>query len=136
MSRSVDLFIAASGPVADLASTIGRLTGAEPSPGREPDTWLLTVGEVRAELHAHPYLDDGALLLRRYPFALSCRLSGAGRPADSAEVVMLRSVSDALRGEGVPSVVVHDLQYRDAPPAGDNSGGPTPAADADTIVEE
>lgn len=129
MSRSIDLFIHCSKPIDELAAEVARLTGVDLQPGGLPGTWSLDREGVHAELRAHPYIDDGDLVLERYEYALSCRVANGARPADSAEAVMLRFVSESLRKISIPSLLVHDLQYRDRP--GPAEAGPDPAAPAE-----
>lgn len=127
MSRSVDLFIDAQPPIAAVAAEIHRLAGLTLQPGEVPDTWSLEEGEVHAELHPHPYVDDGQLLLSRYRWALSCRVANGVRLTDAPETTLLRLVSEALQQGGVPVLLVHDLQYRDRVTAGgspDDAGQP------------
>lgn len=118
MSRSVDLFFDMEPPVEAVASELGRLTSFVLTPGEVPGTWLLEEGQIRAELHAHPYIDDGDLLLSRYRWALSCRVATGVRLADAAETTLLRLVCEALLRARIPALLVHDLQYRDAALAG------------------
>lgn len=113
MSRSIDLFIQCPKPIEEVASEVARLTGLTLKPGSLPGTWSLDEQEVHAELRAHPYIDDGDLVLERYQYALSSRVANGTRLADSAEAALLRLVSEALRKVAVPSLLVHDLQYRD-----------------------
>lgn len=120
MSRSVDLFIRSDRPIDDLAAEVTRLTGFPVTPGDPPGSWSLEADPVVADLRAHPYVDDGDLVFQRYPYVLSCRVGGDGRSSDSAEAHLLRAVGEALRGAGIPSMLVHDLQFRDSatpPPA-------------------
>ena len=115
MSRSIDLFIQCPKPIEDVASDVARLTGMDLTPGALPGTWSLDEEGVHAELRAHPYVDDGDLVLERYQYALSSRVPNETRLTDSSEAAMLRLVSEALRKVAVPSLLVHDLQYRDRP---------------------
>lgn len=126
MSRSIDLFIECPKPIEEVASEVARLTGMDLQPSDQPGTWSLDEQGVHAELRAHPYVDDGDLMLRRYQYALSSHVSNGTRLADSAEAALLRLVSEALRKVAVPSLLVHDLQYRDAPKSG-AAGGDAPA---------
>ncbi len=132
MSRSVDLFIDMEPPIEAVVGQISSLTDVGIDPGELPGTWSMHRGGVHAELHAHPYVDDGELLLSRYRWALSCRLDIGVRVADAPETVLLRLVSDALRKEGVATLLVHDLQYLDrrsaseVPSADDDPTGPQP----------
>lgn len=113
MSRSVDLFIDLEPPIESAAEAIRHASGLTLQPGDVPGTWSLDEGEVHAELHAHPYVDDGQLLLGRYRWALSCRVAHGLRLADAPETTLLRLVSEALHQAGVAVLLVHDLQYRD-----------------------
>lgn len=113
MSRSIDLFIQCPKPIEEVASEVARLTGMDLEPGDLPGTWSLDEESVHAELRAHPYVNDGDLVLERYQYALSSRVSNDTRLADSSEAAMLRLVSEALRKVSIPSLLVHDLQYRD-----------------------
>lgn len=115
MSRSIDLFIQCPKPIEEVASEVARLTGADLQAGGLPGTWSLDSQGVHAELRAHPYIDDGDLVLERYQYALSCRVPNGARLADSAEAAMLRLVSESLRKASIPTLLVHDLQYRDRP---------------------
>ncbi len=113
MSRSVDLFIDLEPPIESVVDEIQRRSELKFQPGELPGTWSLEEGQVHAELHAHPYVDDGDLLLGRYRWALSCRVDSGVRLADAAETALLRVVSEALQKAGVPVLLVHDLQYRE-----------------------
>lgn len=113
MSRSVDLFIDSHDPIDQIAARIERLTRIGVRPGEVPGTWALDEGEVHADLRIHPFVDDGELVFERYRYALSSRVPHGIRPLDAPETVFLRLVSEALRGDGVPTLLVHDLQYRD-----------------------
>ncbi len=134
MSRSVDLFIQCARPIEEVAAEIARLTPLTIKPGGMPGTWSLDEGDVHAELRAHPYIDDGDLVLQRYQYALSSRVATGTQLTNSAEASLLRVVSEALRKDGITSLLVHDLQYRDraqsaAGPAG--SEEPDAAAPAE-----
>ncbi len=118
MSRSVDLFIDLEPPIESVAAEIQRHSELALQPGEVPGTWSLDAGDVHAELHAHPYVDDGDLLLGRFRWALSCRLGPDARPAAAAETTLLRLVSESLQQAGVAVLLVHDLQYRDQVAAG------------------
>lgn len=115
MSRSIDLFIQCTKPIDEIAAELARLTGMDVKPGSLPGTWSVDEDSVHAELRAHPYIDDGDLILERYQYALSSRVPNETRLADSAEAALLRLVSEALRKVSIPSLLVHDLQYRDRP---------------------
>ena len=112
MSRSIDLFIECARPIEEVATEITRLTDIEMSPGGVPGTWSLEEGGVHAELRAHPYVDDGDLMLERYQYALSARVANGTRLADSTEATLLRLISEALRRDQIATLLVHDLQYR------------------------
>lgn len=132
MSRSVDLFIDLEPPIESVVEEIQRRSEIKFTPGEVPGTWSVDEGEVHADLHAHPYIDDGDLLLGRYRWALSCRVDGGTRLADAAETALLRVVAEALQKVGVPVLLVHDLQYRERVAAGahgatgDDSSGSRP----------
>lgn len=126
MSRSVDLFIDLAPPAESVVAEIQRLTNLTLESGQVPGTWSLDEGDVHADLHAHPYVDDGDLLLGRYGWALSCRIGNDVRPVDAPETTLLRLVAEALQKGGVPVLLVHDLQYRDRAGA-DAAAGPAPA---------
>jgi hypothetical protein len=113
MSRSVDLFIASSKPIDELATQMAEAAGVTLAPGDVPGTWALDDQDVHAELHDHPYVDDGDLVLERYRYALSARVDADRRLADAAETVLLRLVSESLRKAGLATLLVLDLQYRD-----------------------
>lgn len=113
MSRSIDLFIECPKPIDEVASELARTTRMTLTPGTLPATWSLEEDGVHAELRAHPYIDDGDLVLERYQYVLSCRVSDGRRLTDSPEANLLRMVSEALHKEGIGSLIVHDLQYRD-----------------------
>lgn len=113
MSRSVDLFIQCAKPIEEVAADLARLARVTLQPGGMPGTWSLDEGEVHAELRAHPYIDDGELMLQRYQYALSCRVASGAQLTNSAEASLLRVVSEALRKGGIVTLLVHDLQYRD-----------------------
>ncbi|HET9075429.1 MAG TPA: hypothetical protein VFN68_00730 [Acidimicrobiales bacterium] len=127
MSRSVDLFIDLEPPVESAVAEIQKLTPFSFVAGDVPGTWRLDEGDVHAELHAHPYVDDGDLLLGRYRWALSCRLGSGSRPADAPETALLRLVAEALQKGGVPNLLVHDLQYRERTGVPAAPGGDGPA---------
>lgn len=129
MSRSVDLFIDLEPPIESVADAIQRHSDLVLRPGQVPGTWSLDEGEVHAELHAHPYVDDGELLLGRYRWALSCRVANGVRLADAPETTLLRLVSEVLQKAGVPVLLVHDLQYRDRVAAGQAGPGPDPSGE-------
>lgn len=128
MSRSVDLFVQCDRPIEEAAAEIARLTSLTLKPGSMPGTWSLDEGDVHAELRAHPYIDDGDLMLERYQYALSSRVATGQRLNDSAQASLLRVVSEALRKGGIASLLVHDLQYRDRAHAGAVAGGAEDAA--------
>jgi hypothetical protein len=115
MSRSVDLFIDADVSLDELASALGRQTGAPLVAEPDHASWRLQDGETHAILAEHPYGDDGNLLFTRYRFALSARVPNEARPHDTAEAALLRSVAQKIQqGQVSWSVLlIHDLQYRD-----------------------
>jgi hypothetical protein len=112
VSRTVDLFIRSGQAAQDLAASLGRLTRLPVKAGEQPGTWLLQQGEVVAVLRQHPYSDDGRLQFSRYPFVLTARTNGE-RLTESPEAAMLREVADRLREAQVPTMLVHDLEFRD-----------------------
>lgn len=114
MSRSVDLFIQSTLPIDELADTIGRHLEKTLAPGPAADSWVLSDSSVEAVLRAHPYVDDGELLLSHYPYALSASVPNDVRLHDAPATELLRRVADRLqRGEGIAVLLVLDLQYRD-----------------------
>lgn len=128
MPRSVDLFIASDRPIDELAQELSRLTRMTLSPGSSAGTWCLREGDVQAELRVHPFAPVRELAFDRYRYALSTRVPEGARPSDSAEASLLRVVSETLRKEGMASLLVHDLQYKDAcgepgRPAPENADG-------------
>lgn len=125
MSRSVDLFIDSTKPIDELAAEVSRAASVTLAPGELPGTWALDAQDVHAELHTHPYVDDGDLVLSRYRYALSARVAHDRRLADASETMLLRLVSESLRRSGIPSLLVLDLQYRDrgAPASADGAAG-------------
>lgn len=130
MSRSIDLFIRSPKSLDEMAPDLSRITGFDLHPGSVPGTWSLDEGDVHAELRAHPYIDDGELVLERYQYALSARVEQGSRLVDSKEANLLRVVSEGLRQAHVESLLVHDLQYRDregAPAGSAASPGAGPA---------
>jgi hypothetical protein len=128
MSRSVDLFIDADVSLEEMSEVLGRYLGGPLRPDGDA-RWVFDQGELRVLLSEHPYRDDGELLFSRYRFALSARVANDGRPQDSPEAGLLRSVAGQIqRGPAWPFLVVHDLQYRDgvaatAPTAAGSAGG-------------
>jgi hypothetical protein len=119
MSRSVDLFIGTSLPIAELADLLGRRSGAQLVPTIDPDRWRYIEGSVTAELFEHPYVDDGELWLSRYRYVLSARMADGVGPIDSAEVLGLRHLAQLLHDPvELPVLLVLDLQYRLGPPVG------------------
>jgi hypothetical protein len=114
MARSIDLFIDFDRQAEELAALIGRASGLALSPsGDRPGVWTLEQGSVHAELWANPYADDGDLRLSRYGYALSAHVAQGTRLSDAPETAFLRLVADSLRTAGIPTLLVHDLQYRD-----------------------
>lgn len=117
MSRSIDLFIDRERPIDEVALEVGRLTGLSLVPGDTPGTFVVEEGGVRAELGVHRFADDGDLVLEHFRFALTCRVPNDTRLSEAPETTLLRMVSEALQSGGIPTLLVHDLQYRDHPPA-------------------
>lgn len=113
MSRSIDLFIDCTREPEEVAQEIGRLSGFELAEGEGPGSFALDDGDVHAVLRAHAYLDDGDLPLSRYRYTLSSRVADDVRLADAPETRLLRMVSETLQKVGIPTLLVHDLQYRD-----------------------
>lgn len=114
MSRSVDLFIDAQVPLAELAALLGRQPGSEVVVEPGGAGWRVRAGEISTLLSEHPYGDDGELLLSQYRYALSARLPNDVRPTATAEATWLRRIAAEIhRGPGWPVLLVHDLQYRD-----------------------
>jgi hypothetical protein len=105
LSRSIDLFIDSELPLRGVAAEISRITGVAAAECLEGEEWALVSAEVQARLAVHQY-------------CLSVMASDAPRPADSSEadtpeIALLRYVLDILRRQGVPCLLVFDLQYRD-----------------------
>jgi len=114
MSRSIDLFIDAPVELPELADRLGQLTGTPLVPGSQGDRFVLTEGKVVATLGTNPFPDDGELVLSRYAYVLSVRVTAAGSPADSPELALLRHVVELIRQRtDMGSLVVHDLQNRE-----------------------
>jgi hypothetical protein len=112
MSKTVDLFIESDQPIESVAAMLAAETGWPVEPGEVPGTWTLAAGEDRADLHAHPYVNDGPLAFERYAYALTAQVNGS-RLTESPQAAMLRTVADRLRASKVPTMLVHDLQYRE-----------------------
>jgi hypothetical protein len=114
MSRSVDLFIGADVPLDEMAGALERHAGTQLVAEPDQACWILQEGDIRATLAEHPYGDDGDLLLSRYRFALSARVSNDVRPHETAEAALLRRIAQKIQqGPTWPVLLVHDLQYRD-----------------------
>ena len=113
MSRSIDLFIDSDRPIEEVAAEIQRLTDVSVQAGEDGSTWVVEKAGVQADLRAHPYVSDGELRLERYRYALGSRVGSDIRLLDAPETSMLRAVSEALQQAGFPTLLVHDLQYRD-----------------------
>jgi hypothetical protein len=139
MSRSIDLFIDAEQPPAEVASAIGRLLGSDPMEDPDTGAWLLSQGDVEASLSEHRYVDQAHLPFTRFRYALSARVPNTVRLQDAPAASLLRQIADLTqRRLGWPALLVMDLQYRDQPvdPSGspsepddgDVEGGPTMAA--------
>jgi hypothetical protein len=125
MSRSVDLFIGGAATLEEVAAAVGGLPDATVTADPERRRWLLQVGDVRAVLGQHPYLDDGDLPFSQYPYALSVRTGDDTRPQDSAGTALLRRVAQHIQGGLTwPVLLVLDLQYRDPGPTRSNGAGP------------
>ena len=112
MSKTVDLFIESDQPIEAVAELLAKETGWPVGPGEAPGTWMLSGPDHRAELHTHRYINDGALAFERYAYALTARVSGT-RLTESPEAAMLRAVADKLRTHRIPTMLVHDLDYRE-----------------------
>lgn len=112
MSKTVDLFIESDQPIEAVAALLAAETGWPVEPGQPPGTWTLKAPEQFAQLHAHPYINDGALAFERYAYALTARVTGS-RMTDSPQAVMLRTVADKLRPRRIATMLVHDLEYRE-----------------------
>ncbi len=127
MSRSVDLFIDSPLSVDELGRRLAVLTRGSFRPGPDDEAAELQAGDITAELAPHRYVDDGALRLSRYRYALSTRFSAQGSLNDCPEVVFVRRVADLLRQSmETAALVVLDLQLRDPGP-----GEPTAETPAD-----
>ena len=114
MSRSIDLFIDAPVELPELADRLGQLTGTPLVRSSRGDRFVLIEGKVVALLGAHPFPDDGELLLSRYAYVLSVRVAGGESPADSPELALLRHVAELIRQRtDLGSLLVHDLQNRE-----------------------
>jgi hypothetical protein len=135
LSRTIDLFIASPYAIDQVAAEIGRLAQLELVAQTDESKWSLDQGGVHAELRAHNYVDDGELRLERYPYALSARGVDKKWSATAPETLLLRGVADALRrddptGEKYFTLLVHDLENRDRPPARPTGGPSAGAGDA------
>jgi hypothetical protein len=122
MSRSIDLFIESATTAAEVAEQIEQLTGLKLTAGSEPGTWSVQEGGVHAELSANQYVDDGDLPFGRYGYVLSARAASDVRLADAPQTSLLRRVSEGLHKGGMPTLLVHDLQYRDRVSSGTPQG--------------
>ena len=116
MSRSVDLFIQSDKTLEEVAGVLTQVTEKEVTEGSVPGTLVWSDGTIAADLRKHPYIDDGDLSFEEYTYALSARASGF-KLTDTPEAIALRRVADKLRGAGMRTLLVHDLQYKDRPPA-------------------
>ena len=115
MSRSVDLFIDSPLTVDELGKRLAALTRGSSQSASDAGSVELRAGAVTAELAAHHYVDDGALRLSRYRYALSTRFSLAGSLNDCPEVIFVRHVAELVRQRlGAPALVVLDLELRDS----------------------
>lgn len=116
MSRSVDLFLDSTLALDELAQRLAAVTDLAFSREADGEAWVTRAGQVVARLAPHPYPDDGDLVLSRYPYSLSCRVSNEGSLTDSTEVLFLRQVLHTLRSRTpLKMLLVLDLQYRDQP---------------------
>jgi hypothetical protein len=113
LSRSIDLFIDSELPLQEVAAEISRITGLAAAECVEREEWALVNSELEARLAVHQFLDDGDLVFERYRYCLSVTAFDSPSPADSSEAALLRLVLDLLRRQGVPCLLVFDLQYRD-----------------------
>jgi hypothetical protein len=114
MARSIDLFIDAPVELPELADRLGQLTGSPLVASPRGDRYILSEGDTVAHLGSHPFLDDGELLLSRYPYVLSARVSSGQSVADSRELALLRHLAELIRQRtSMAALVVHDLQNRD-----------------------
>jgi hypothetical protein len=114
MSRSIDLFIDAAQPPDEVAAALGRLL--ESNLIEDPDTgaWLLSHGDVQADLTEHRYADDGELTFSRFRYSLSARVPNTVRPQDAPATTLLRRIAGLTQRQlGWPVLLVIDLQYRD-----------------------
>ena len=127
-TRSVDLFIQSDKTLEEVAAVLKTATGKDLIEGDAPETLQWADDGVTADLRKHPYIDDGELSFEEYTYALSARASGY-RLTETPEAIALRRVADKLRGANVRTLLVHDLQYRDRPPA------PRPSTDTDTDTD-
>lgn len=123
MSKSVDLFIDCADTIDELAARIGRLVQVEFRPAPASGTWSLDQEGLHADLHPHPYVDDGDLAFERYPYVLACRIAQSAHSLAAPETSFLRRVADALHREGLGTLLVHDLQYRDVGDHAPNTDG-------------
>jgi hypothetical protein len=124
MSRSVDLFIDSPLPAGELGRRLAALTRGTCHPPTADDELTLQVGEVRATLSEHSYVDDGALRLSRYRYALSARFTEDRPVNDCPEVLLVRHVAELVRARmDTPALVVLDLELRDPGDSGAVAGG-------------
>jgi hypothetical protein len=113
MSRSIDLFIHSPLALDDFASELTRLTGKSCVPVPDAPMWVLTDGDVVAELTEHPFADDRNLSLSHYRYCLSARLSPNVRLENtSPPAISLRAVQATLRSARYQTLLVWDLQNR------------------------
>jgi hypothetical protein len=113
MSRSIDLFIQSPLTLDDFASELTRLTGKSCVAVPDAPMWVLTDGDVVAELTEHRFSDDRGLALSRYRYCLSARVN----PNDHLEntsppAISLRAVQATLRSARYVTLLVWDLQNR------------------------
>lgn len=113
MSRSIDLFIHSPLALDDVASELTRLTGKSCVAVPDAPMWVLTDGDVVAELTEHGFSDDRNLSLSRYRYCLSARLNPTDRLENtSPPAISLRAVQATLRSARYQTLLVWDLQNR------------------------
>jgi hypothetical protein len=113
MSRFIDLFIESALALDDLASELTRLTGTPCLAAPDAPMWVLTDGDVVAELSEHRFVDDRNLKLSRYRYCLSARVGpDAAVDHNSPQTLSLRAVQATLRAARYSTLLVWDLQNR------------------------
>lgn len=111
MSRSIDLFIDSPLVLDDFASELTRLTGKACVAVPDAPMWVLTDGDVVAELTEHHFANDRNLMLRKYRYCLSARLGPEAQLENSSpQVVSLRAIQAVLRSARYLTLLVWDLQ--------------------------